>query len=159
MKQMKNWNTIVFLMLMMSLITSCSKDNDSTTDINNYIVGKWHTFYHEEVVDDKQTAYEITVTDKNLYEEIIFNNDNTMTLGCWHIDHKGEYYWDEITYRYSIKNNKINIIFNDGSSYDVNDLVYDSKQKTLCLHKRYPIEYLTIPGIYLYKDHYIYFKK
>lgn len=82
-----------------------------------------------------------------------------MTLGCWHIDHKGEYYWDEITYRYSIKNNKINIIFNDGSSYDVNDLVYDSKQKTLCRHKRYPIEYLTIPGIYLYKDHYIYFKK
>ena len=159
MKQIKNWNWMMLLVMIMPLIVSCSKDDDDSADIHSYIVGKWYTSHYEDVIDDKRSTYVITATDKEQYREITFNKDNTMTIGCWHINHEGEYYWSEHTYRYAINNNTVSTIDEDGNSYKINDKLYDSKQKTLCQHIRIPIDYLTIAAIYLYKDHFVYYKK
>jgi hypothetical protein len=99
MKQIKNWNWMMLLVMIMPLIVSCSKDDDDSADIHSYIVGKWYTSHYEDVIDDKRSTYVITATDKEQYREITFNKDNTMTIGCWHVNHEGEYYWSEHTYR------------------------------------------------------------
>ncbi len=159
MKQIKHWNWMMLLVMIMPLIVSCSKDDDDSADIHSYIVGKWHTSHYEDVIDDKRSTYEITATDKERYREITFNKDNTVTFGRWYINNVGECYWSEHTRRYAINNNTVSIIDEEGNSYKINDLLYDSKQKTLCEHIRIRTEYLTIPAIYLYKDHFVYYKK
>ena len=142
MKQLKIWSMMMLMVIAMPLMVACgSDDDDSEVDINSYIIGDWHSIYGDVFANGTKKTIDITKTGEysSSYFEMTFNKDKSVLLGHWKQDSNGLSRWLVEKCSYSIKGNIVTMIDNDGESAD---LLFDSRQRSLCLHGN-----LTVNGV------------
>ncbi len=128
---MKKILNLLLVGLMIPFIVSCSSDDDENVDINNYIVGAWHSYKATVYYEGKSASVDITKSGQysDMYIEISFNQDGTMVESAWQKNDSGLKNWVQEDARYTIKDDIVSIKDSGG----VVDLLFDSKTKELCL--------------------------
>ena len=120
-KYVFSWMAIVFALVTMVTLTSCSSDNDepSAEEVKTKIVGLWQSTHisgwgYDDTPDENLIKVDRDLTDKEC-ERLLFNEDGTGKTFIY----LGSYYgWQPSrnSFNYSITNNKININYSNGNT-------------------------------------------
>lgn len=131
---MKKFILISLYILSIMSFSSCDKENDvADVEISSYLIGRWHSSYIE-AFRERHTAWaETSKTGEYaaVYYEIVFKKDGTYSWGYWQKDSYGISRWTEEYGKYYLKGNIISLV--DPNNIIV-DFLFDSEQRTLCLH-------------------------
>ena len=123
----------MLMAMVLPTMVACGDNDDPEVDINSYVIGKWHSSYAEVYNNGQRNSVEINKTGEfaSVYIEMSFKKDGTCLLGGWQQDSNGLLKWYEEEGKYSIKGDMVDVTDSDG--YTIS-MVFDNKQKTLCIH-------------------------
>lgn len=119
MEQIKNVCFWVFMMMMVSVISSCGGDDSQPVDLNSYILGDWRSYratgyYQGEMINldvDKTGAWSMA------YWEMSFKQNGNMTMGYWEPETYTTWTWDNC--KFKINGNMVTLTDSDGGSIDL----------------------------------------
>lgn len=146
MKKLKVWSMMMLMAMMLPLITSCG--DDSVSSLDSYIVGQWHTFRYVIQTAQQSGESEVSKTGKlsEVYMELTFKNDGTVTSSYWKQNSQGVSSWVTETATYTVSGNTVKIIEPDGTA----ELYFDGGQKVLYLRAFKQDQNYGNVSIYLY---------
>ena len=155
MKQIKNLS-IFMLVALMATFASCSKDDDNADfDLKSYIIGTWRSY--KGTVYLQGGAYSGQTVDVNIgktgqysdaYRECTFQEGGKIKIAGFKQDENGISHWFEEYGTYSINGDIVTIRDNEG---ETDDLVYDEKNKTLCLQGTYTQDGISMKILLFFK--------
>ena len=104
MKTLNYFGRITLLVFAMLFTVSCGSDDDDDISIDNYLIGKWHTF--KAVVSAQNQSVDLDITKTGTYSqfyfEAVFNTNNKVDMSYYKVDANNASRWETETENYSL---------------------------------------------------------
>ena len=132
MRQLKTLSIFLLVALLATSFVACSKDDDNSDfDLKTYIIGFWCS--NKAIVYYGGESYEVDIAKtgqfSEAYYELTFQDADHVKFGAFQADENGISRWGEEVVNYSINGDVVTLSDSEGTY----DLIYDKKDKSLCI--------------------------
>jgi len=133
--KLSRYYSVLILLLSIVSISACSNDDDTHSDLKDYIIGTWRSFKCVAYVQGEMYEVEVSKNGKysNEYFEFKFEKDGTVVVSSWDVDEYGRSSWITNRATYLIKDDVVEL--DNGDS--VLTLTYDKNENAL-YYRYYP---------------------
>lgn len=147
MKNIKFFWNLLFLITVLPIITSCGSD-DEDISIDNYLIGKWHTY--KAVVSAQNQSVDLDVTKTNQYSQVyyeaVFMSNYKVVFSYYELDENKVSRWHSETLSYSVKGDVITVYDDEGAIY----FFYNSKDKTMYIRLADEVNNIGYTTVFIY---------
>lgn len=147
MKNIKFFWNLLFLITVLPIITSCGSD-DEDISIDNYLIGKWHTY--KAVVTAQNQSVDLDVTKTNQYSQVyyeaVFMSNYKVVFSYYEVDENKVSRWHSETLSYSVKGDVITVYDDEGAIY----FFYNSKDKTMYIRLADEVNNIGYTTVFIY---------